>query len=205
MHAYRALQQQSEICCFCCFRRINFQRLALKAPEYFSNFIQLAILMSLCSYVQKSAYSSLSRVSHCPGCFQLHASLTRKRWQQLCTLHFTLSFHLLRMLGGIHQCEHPENAPWIKKKKHYNKRKQKKILRSTADAIDQLWKGLKTKTERKAVVDLINRLPTKTAIADENLDTVVSGISVSIENAEASQSAQRRLWKHHQGDSCKNK
>lgn len=48
------------------------------------------------------------------------------------------------------------------------------MLRSTADAIDQLWKGLKTKKERKAVVDLINRLPTKTAIADENLDTVAS-------------------------------
>lgn len=79
------------------------------------------------------------------------------------------------------------------KKIHCKKRKRKKLSSSTADAIDQLWKGLKTKKERKAVVDLINRLPTKTAIADDNLDTVVSGISIRIENTEASQSAQRRL------------
>lgn len=69
------------------------------------------------------------------------------------------------------------------------------MLRSTADAIDQLWKGLKTKTERKAVVDLINRLPTKTAIADENLDTVVSDtiIIITICSEETVKAASRRL------------
>lgn len=69
------------------------------------------------------------------------------------------------------------------------------MLRSTADAIDQLWKGLKTKTERKAVVDLINRLPTKTAIADENLDTVVSGtiIIITICSEETMKAASRSL------------
>lgn len=66
------------------------------------------------------------------------------------------------------------------------------MLSSTEEAIDQLWKGLKTKKERKAVMDLINRLPTKTAIA-------------STQWSVASPSA-ARMQKHHnllRGD-CEN-